>query len=132
MDNAPKVVLIVDDDPTFLTAVGEYLQDVGYTVHVVRSGEQALVKLQHQKVDAVFLDILMPNKDGIETLLAIKKFKAAPPVYMMSGGGRSQLYDFLEAAVALGADGMLKKPFSPSAIIQIMESLKTAEEPVPG
>src|ERR1700743_1454324 len=96
----------------------DYLRAEGYTVHVASSGAEAIRKLQTRKADVAFIDILMPDKDGIETLLEIRKFRLARRIHVISGGGRTHSADFLEAAVKLGADGMLKKPFAPSDMVK--------------
>jgi hypothetical protein len=60
--------------------------------------------------------------DGIETLLEIKKLKLSLRVYTMSGGGRAKEDQFLDVRMKFGADGRLKKPFSPADMIRLLGS----------
>jgi DNA-binding response OmpR family regulator len=122
MQNHPPVVMVVDDDPLILAACKSHLEEAGYSVLVAEDGEPALRLLRTQKVDAVFLDILMPRMDGIETLLEIKKLKLSLRVYTMSGGGRAKVDQFLDVGMKFGADGRLKKPFSPADMIRLLGS----------
>jgi hypothetical protein len=64
----------------------------------------------------------MPRMDGIETLLEIKKLKLSLRVYTMSGGGRAKVDQFLDVGMKFGADGRLKKPFSPADMIRLLGS----------
>ena len=120
MQNNPPVVMVVDDDPLIRAVCKSHLEEAGYSVLLAEGGKPALQQLRTQKVDAVFLDILMPRMDGIETLLEIKKLKLPVRVYSMSGGGRDKLDQFLDVAMKFGADGRLKKPFSRAEMIRLL------------
>jgi CheY-like chemotaxis protein len=119
MQNNPPVVMVVDDDPLIRAMCKSHLEEAGYSVVVAENGEGALRQLRTQKVDAVFLDILMPSKDGIETLLEIKKLQLPLRVYTMSGGGRAEVDKFLDVTMKFGADGSLKKPFFSNEMIRL-------------
>jgi DNA-binding response OmpR family regulator len=120
--NATRTILVVDDEPLILEMCKEALQDAGYAVLTAPSASAALALMRAQRVDAVLLDIIMPDKDGLETLLEIKRADPTLAVYVMSGGGRAKRNDFLQAAVKFGADGALKKPFSPSEMLMLLEA----------
>ena len=121
MQSARSAIMIVDDDPFILQTCKAYLEERGYEVLVAQDGQQALEKMSTTEVDTVFLDILMPEKDGIETLLELRKHHPSIWVYAMSGGGRAKLNDFLDVAAKLGADATLRKPFSPDELIDLLE-----------
>lgn len=121
MQPARSVVMIVDDDPAITQTCQEYLVDKGYEVLVARNGRQAFKQLSEHKVDSVLLDILMPEKDGIETLLEMRKYHPGLKIYAMSGGGRVGVEYVLHAAGKLGADAVLKKPFSLDKLIEVLE-----------
>jgi CheY-like chemotaxis protein len=122
MQNNPSVVMVVDDDPLIRAVCKSHLEEAGYRVIVVENGAAALRQLRKQEVDAVLLDILMPKMDGIETLLEIKKLKLPLRVYTMSGGGRAKPDQFLDVSMKFGADGSLKKPFSPADLIRLLRT----------
>jgi len=65
-------ILVVDDDPITLDVVSDTLRSVGCTPHTVSSGKEALEFLSKVDVDAVLLDLMMPEMDGFEVLCAIK------------------------------------------------------------
>ncbi len=133
MPNTIKTIMIVDDDPLILMMCREALEAEGYTVRVARNGVRALDELRKAPADAVFLDIIMPEKDGIETLMEIKNIWPRMPVYMISGGGRTRTGIFLDASQKFGAEGLLKKPFRPFDMIEMLRKKAAAngEQPEP-
>src|SRR3546814_5634934 len=81
--------------------------------------------------DLVIMDIIMPEREGIETLLALKKSNPALKVVVMSGGGRIGRLDHLKVAASLGADATLVKPFTAAKLKSILtELLSFASYPV--
>ncbi len=102
-------VLIVDDEAGIRESLARALEDEGYQVEAVESGEACLERLSRGGVDVVLLDIWLPGIDGIKTLEAIQSLGSAPCVIMISGHGT------IEAAVRstkLGAFDFLEKPLS--------------------
>ncbi len=97
-------VLLVDDELEFIDTLGERLETRGFNVRMASSGDEALEKLQEEKVDVVILDVLMPGKDGIQTLHEIKQANPLIEVIMLTGhatietaieGLKSGAYDYL-------------------------------------
>src|SRR3989442_4108469 len=80
-------ILIVDDEPAIQSALRGVLEDEGYRVTAVGSGEDALALVADETPDLVFMDIWMPGKDGLETLAEIKRSKPEVSVVMISGHG---------------------------------------------
>jgi DNA-binding NtrC family response regulator len=70
---------------------------------------------------AVLLDILMPDKDGIETLIEIRLRFPQLPVIVMSGGGTRRRYDILQLASKFGATLTVQKPLVPSEVTKAVE-----------
>lgn len=120
MTTESMTVLLVDDEPDFLSVVTRRLERRDMRVHSAGSGEEALALLETHLVDAVVLDVKMPGMDGIETL---KRIKAAHPdmeVIMLTG------HADLEVAIsgmALGAFDYLLKP---ADIDELMFKLRDA------
>ena len=111
-------VLIVDDDKEIVNAIAIYLKNEGYKIYKAYNGNQAIEKLKEQEIHLIILDIMMPEKDGIETLEEIRKEKTIP-VIMLSA--KSEDYDKIEGLNA-GADDYITKPFNPLELIARVNS----------
>jgi CheY-like chemotaxis protein len=118
-----KTVLVVDDDKLVLAIYKFAFEDYGYRVLLADDGNAALRTLEGQQVDVVFLDILMPEKEGLETLLEIKQRLPDVAVFVMSGGGMRGKHDFLTVAKKFGATGIVKKPATPRELIALIDAL---------
>jgi DNA-binding NtrC family response regulator len=97
-------VLLVDDEQDFVEALGERLQAREFDVRTALSGDDALAELKRKEADVVVLDVLMPGKDGIQTLKEIKGINALIQVIMLTGhatvdtaiqGMKLSAYDYL-------------------------------------
>ena len=117
-----KSLLIADDDPLVQATFKYCFEEAGYKTGLASDGRQAMAYLAENEVDTVFLDVFMPDKDGLETLLEIKKRFPGMRVVVMTGGGQRARFDFLSAAAKFGADGVVKKPISPGELIKMMET----------
>lgn len=89
-------VLIVDDEEEFVQTLSERLTIRDYDVTTSLSGEDAIEKVKHYNFDVIILDVLMPSKDGVETLREIKTIKPLTEVIMLTG----------HATVSSAVDGM--------------------------
>jgi len=118
-----KTILVVDDDKLVLAMYKFAFEDQGYRVLVADDGNVALKVLDAQPIDVVFLDIIMPEKEGLETLLEIKQRFPQIAVFVMSGGGTRGKHDFLTVAKKFGATGVVKKPATPKELIALIEAL---------
>ena len=104
-------ILLVDDDPGVRASLAEALNDNGHVVAEAIDGNDGLDALDREAFDLVVLDILMPRREGLETLREIRKRWAALPVLAISGGSRHASLDFLGMAAQFGATDTLAKPF---------------------
>src|SRR5262245_24313185 len=120
MAAASEVIMIVDDDPIIRSMCRASFEANGYSVLEAENGVQAVTLLQSHEVAVVFLDVLMPDKDGLEALIEIKRVQPKARVYAISGGGRRGHYGYLEIARRFGADDVVKKPFSPQTLIDLI------------
>jgi len=102
-------ILIVDDEPAILNALTGILEDEGYDVLAATSGPEALKLIKAEPPDLVFLDIWMPEMDGIETLRRALESVPALQVVMMSGHGS---IESAVKAIKLGAYDYIEKPLS--------------------
>jgi DNA-binding response OmpR family regulator len=115
-------ILIVDDDPLIRETLRYPLEQKGYRVLAADDGVHAMEVIGGSNVDIVLLDILMPNKEGLETLLEIKRRFPGAVVHVMSGGGSRNKTDFLTIAAKFGADGIIRKPFTSRDLLRLIES----------
>jgi len=112
-----KHVLVVDDDELVRTLTKELFERIGCTVSVAENGHVALADIAARRPDLIVLDIIMPEKEGIETLVQVKRQYPEVKVIVISGGGRKQIDDLLIIADRLGADAVLKKPIKPTILL---------------
>ncbi len=111
-------ILVVDDDKEIVNAIEIYLSQEGYNIIKAYDGEEALEKLKENEIHLIILDIMMPNKDGIETLQEIRKDKTIP-IIMLSA--KSEDYDKI-SGLNTGADDYVTKPFNPLELIARVKS----------
>src|SRR5882724_9174986 len=109
MPEMPELVLIVDDEPGILTTLGGILSDEGYSTLCTTSGEEALTLYEAERPAVVFLDIWLADRDGLETLQALRQADPTAAVIMMSGHGTAAT---AVKAIKMGAFDYLEKPLS--------------------
>jgi len=107
MIKIPTRVLLVDDEKDFVEMLALRLNEVGEKVSSAHSGDAGLRVLQEKDIDVVILDIKMPGKDGIETLMEIKQRHPLVEVIMLTGHGTTET---AVKGMKLGAFDYLLKP----------------------
>jgi len=119
-------ILVIDDDESVRDSLKDLLSVQGYQVAVARDGREGLEVLHRQRFDLVVTDLLMPNVDGIEIIREIRKHDASLKVLAISGGDHATHFLHLNAAQALGADDVLKKPFDEESLLAAIRRLTLA------
>jgi UDP-3-O-acyl N-acetylglucosamine deacetylase len=114
MSAAQKRVLIVDDQPGILTTLTSIFEDEGFGTLTTDSGEQALRLYETERPDVVFLDIWLPDRDGLETLKALRQLDPEAAVVMISGHGTTST---AVRAIKMGAFDYIEKPLSYERVI---------------
>ncbi len=117
-------VLVVDDEALIRDVVKEYLYQEHYEVEEAANGEEALEKCKRKDFDLIILDIMMPKKDGYETVRELKKMKDIP-VLMLSA--RQEEFDKL-IGFDLGIDDYVTKPFSPKELVARVKAITKRQE----
>jgi CheY-like chemotaxis protein len=112
-------ILVVDDSADMRASLSYLLRMLGYEVEAAADGNAALAAHRAQAFGTVITDIFMAGKEGLETIAAFKREWPFVRVIAMSGGGERAKNDYLRAAMQIGADATLQKPFS-------LEHLKAA------
>ena len=117
-----KKILIVDDEP-YITKVLEFILKKGlYEVHIARDGSTGLRMIRELHPDMVFLDIMMPEKDGFEICREIRMDPGFNDTYIILLTAKGQDID-REKGLSVGANEYLTKPFSPSRILEKVNSI---------
>lgn len=117
------MILVIDDEPQAREMIREMLVREGYSVVVAADGAEGLKVLQDQKPDLVVTDLIMPDKEGIETIIEIRDIDQDIKIIAVSGGGRYDPKDSLKMASDLGADRVFRKPFERRAFISAVKEL---------
>lgn len=116
-------ILLIDDDNHFREMFAELLKRENYQVIESNDGRNANHLYNEHKPDLVITDIIMPDKEGIETILDLKKQNPHIKIIAISGGGRTNAMDNLRSAKLLGASITFEKPFDNKEILQSIAEL---------
>lgn len=110
---AREKILIIDDETEISGLIHSYLEKEGFQVHVVDNGEDALQAVRLEKTDLIILDIMLPDIDGIELCLEIRKCCNTPILFLSC---KSEEIDKI-LALSVGGDDYLTKPFLPGELV---------------
>jgi CheY-like chemotaxis protein len=111
-------VLVVDDEAQIREVIRDALKQAGYAVVEARGGKEGLDRYRTSPADVVLMDILMPDQDGLESILAFRReFPGSRVIAMTGGSDMIGVLNFLEVAKMLGACGTLQKPFDTQALL---------------
>jgi len=116
-------ILVIDDDEKIVEGFSIILAKEGYSILTGSNGNECLKLCGEQKVDLVILDIVMPEKEGLETIQDMKKRFPGIKIIAMSGGGKVGPENYLLIAGALGAQKALKKPCSREDILSAVQEV---------
>jgi CheY-like chemotaxis protein len=117
-------ILVVDDDPMVCMAIEVYLERHNFKVTVADSGEMGLRALENATFDLMIVDIFMPHMRGFESIRIFHERAPHTPLIAMSGYAFASLNmpapDFLRMSLELGASRCLRKPFTPAALMNVI------------
>lgn len=116
------IILIADDDPIVRLTVSEFLEAAGHSVLEANDGQEALDMLATIQIDLLIVDMLMPNMDGLETILALRKAGSGVPIIAISSGGRMDRSTLLRPAAVFGANATLSKPLLRDVLVATVEA----------
>lgn len=125
-----KRILIIDDEPTALELLRRIVVSAGYETVLAANGEEGLALFQQQPCALVITDMVMPVKDGLQTILDLRADAPELPVIAISGGGTISKERYLAVASYLDRVITIAKPFPITAITDAINKLlsETAEE----
>lgn len=116
-------VLLVDDEDMIRDLFSAILIDAEYDVTCASNGAEAVKILQDKTFDLVITDILMPEKEGVETIMELKKKTPETRIIALSGGGRTKNFMPLKIAARAGADMTLQKPIEPDDLVKAVRKV---------
>ena len=110
-------ILVIDDDSAARDTIVQVLEDGGYQVTSAEDGRVGLASFRREPPDLVITDIIMPEKEGIQTITEMRGERPGTKIIAISGGGRIGNTDFLRIARHLGAMDVIPKPFDPDDLL---------------
>jgi DNA-binding response OmpR family regulator len=124
-------ILIMDDEEAILGFLKERLMYEGFNVLIATDGIEGMKLFNDNQIDLVITDIIMPRKDGIETIIEMKGICPDIKIIAMSGGGRNKPEGYLVTAKQAGAKYIFAKPFKTSdlvtAVYELLEEEKVSQ-----
>jgi len=122
-------ILLIEDDRTLRRALALTLSKKGYDVTEAENGDEGLRAAREQRVDLVITDLIMPGKEGLETIRELRRHSPLVPIIAITGGGRGAATNYLQMAAQFGAAKVFEKPFDFSALCEAVGTLlETASE----
>ena len=125
---APKTAVIIDDEPDITTYLETLLTDNGWSVRAANDPNAGIALAQEAPPDVVLLDVMMPERGGLSTLIALRKDDrtAEVPVILVTGIQetlRADFGDFLDRFKKYHPNAYLQKPIDEAELLQTIESL---------
>jgi DNA-binding response OmpR family regulator len=114
-------ILLVDDDPSIRNLYAKALSQAGFLVKTAENGKTASEVLEQFQPDLIILDLVMPEQEGIGTLLQVQKKNPHVPVLAISGAMGAN--EYLSVANILGARRTLEKPIKAERLVQTVRGL---------
>jgi two-component system alkaline phosphatase synthesis response regulator PhoP len=115
-------ILVVDDDRQIARLVQSYLQQAGFTVLTAYDGEEALHAIRREKPDLVVLDLMLPQRDGLDLTRLVRSDEALAAIPILMLTARVEDVDKL-IGLELGADDYLTKPFNPPEVVARVKAI---------
>lgn len=117
-------VLIIDDDEDVRQTIAGILAESGCEISHACNGSEGMARIREKPpTSVVIVDLIMPEMEGIETIREIRRIDAKIPIIAMSGGVPMSPVDYLAAALKLGADCALRKPFRKAELLDLLKNL---------
>ncbi|HLQ36671.1 MAG TPA: response regulator [Planctomycetota bacterium] len=114
-------ILIIEDDDSLRKMLRLTLAKMGHTVAEAQNGKEGLAIHGKAPADIVLTDLIMPEMEGLETIMRLRRTHPGVKIIAMSGGGRGKAIDYLQAAKWMGAAQVLAKPFSEKDLAAAIE-----------
>lgn len=123
------LILVIDDEPKLCRSISRTLEVAGFDTLTAGDGAEGMMLLRQFRPQLVITDLIMPVMEGIETIIEIRRTTPAMKIIAMSGGGATgDGTPFLEAAMKIGADATLLKPFRNAELLDTVDRVMAGTE----
>jgi CheY-like chemotaxis protein len=116
-------ILVLDDEPSILIMIKKMLEKAGHEVSVALNGKEGMVLFEKNRPDLLITDIIMPEKEGLETIFELRRKYPELKIIAISGGGRISPDGYLPGAKLLGANMVFQKPLVQKDFMEAVSSL---------
>jgi DNA-binding response OmpR family regulator len=116
-------ILVIDDEAAMRRMIGRVLSGAGHEVLESEDGVDGLRKFRAEAPAIVITDIIMPHRDGLETIREIRDAKSKTGIIAISGGGIGDGALYLSISEEFGADAIVQKPFRPAELIAAVDKV---------
>ena len=116
-------ILVIEDDDDFRRMLNVMLSGQGFEVIEASNGEEGIKAYDKDQIDLVITDILMPAKEGKETILELQEINPEVNIIAISGGGTQRTYDYLDWMKDFGTQYVFKKPFNSKVFLDVVKKL---------
>jgi len=116
-------IIVIDDEPYILLMLKKMLEKEGHQVEMATNGVEGIDLYHKNGADLIITDIVMPEKEGLETIINLKTENPSLKVIAISGGGRVDSREYLHSAQLLGAERIFQKPFNKDEIVRAVNEL---------
>ncbi len=118
-----RQILIIDDDQQIRLLLKKIFEKEGFRVIEAQDGNEGIRKFREKGADLVITDLVMPEKEGIETIIELKKEFPDVKIIAISGGGLNIPDAYLDVAKFLGAIHTFSKPFVPADLLAVVDQI---------
>ena len=116
-------ILVFDDEPSILLMIKKMLEKYGHEVEIALNGKDGMILFEKNKPDLLITDIIMPEKEGLETIYELRRKHPDLKIIAISGGGRIGPDGYLPGAKLMGANATFTKPLVQREFIQTVSDL---------
>lgn len=124
-----KRILVIDDDPQVRMMLRMTFEDAGFEVLEASDGEAGVKQFRSSPTEIVITDLVMPGKEGIETIVEIKQVFPEAKVVAISGGGKLGPDNYLKIAAECGAEHVFSKPIDRARLVACVCALTQGDLP---
>ncbi len=119
-------ILLIDDDDQLRAMLQASLEVLGHEVEQAADGVEGMRRFRECSPDIVITDLIMPNKEGIELILELRRLQKDVKIVAMSGGGHMSTRSYLDMVRMIGVRRVLEKPFSLAQLKEVLDSFSSA------
>jgi DNA-binding response OmpR family regulator len=116
-------ILVIDDEAALRGVMRRALERAGHKVVEAANGNAALAALDRRDFDLVITDVIMPERDGVETIREMRRRHSPAKILVITGGGPGKHMEYLGIAEIFGADRSLAKPFKLASLIDVVDEM---------